>query len=433
MKPNKKPKPAKAPDFSLQRSAFSVISQITSLIEAARQHVVSTANLTLVWLYWNVGRVITQDIQKNPKRADYGNRLLVALADKLTESYGRGFSRANLQDMRRFFEAFEICQPAASKSVDSEIAPPLAAKSVRPRICQTPSGESGGDDICQTASSKSSSPEMLQPMVAKSLAAQILSTPSGESNRLTIDLSKHHHLGWSHYRALLSLEAGFKRGFYFEQAASQRWSVRALQRQIDRALFERVALSRDTRALVRLEKESGPVETVRYEDAFKDPYLLDFLGLKGAYSEKDLEAAIIANLQQFLTELGSDFCFIRRQFPMRIDDDDYYLDLLFYHRGLRCLVAIDLKIGPFAAADKGQMDLYLSWLKQNEWRQDTENEPVGLVLCTSKKRQHVELLLSHGPHKMRVSEYLTQLPSKGVLEERLKLYSTLLDHEGGEE
>jgi predicted nuclease of restriction endonuclease-like (RecB) superfamily len=332
--------------------------------------------------------------------------------------------------MRRFFEGFEILQAVPVES-GQHILPPLAAESVRPRICQTPSGESGGDDICQTASSKSSSPEMLQPMAAKSLAAQILSTPSGESNRLTIDLSKHHHLGWSHYRALLSLEAGFKRGFYFEQAATHRWSVRALQRQIDRALFERVALSRDTRALIRLEKESGPVETVRYEDAFKDPYLLDFLGLKGAYSEKDLEAAIIANLQQFLIELGSDFCFIRRQFPMRIDDDDYYLDLLFYHRRLRCLVAIDLKIGPFAAADKGQMDLYLSWLKQHEWRQDTENEPVGLILCTSKKRQHVELLLSHGPHKMRVSEYLTQLPSKSVLEDRLKLYSRLLDQEGG--
>jgi predicted nuclease of restriction endonuclease-like (RecB) superfamily len=248
---------------------------------------------------------------------------------------------------------------------------------------------------------------------------------------LAIDFTKHLHLGWTHYRILLGVEAGLKRGFYFKQAASQRWATRGLQRQIDRALFERVALSRDTRALVRLEKQSGPVETVRYEDAFKDPYLLDFLGLKDAYSEKDLEAAIIANLQQFLTELGNDFCFIRRQFPMRIDDDDYFLDLLFYHRGLRSLVAIDLKIGPFAAADKGQMDLYLSWLKQNEWREDAENEPVGLVLCTSKKRQHVELLLSHGPHKMRVSEYLTHLPPKSVLEDRLKLYSRLLEQEGG--
>ena len=115
--------------------------------------------------------------------------------------------------------------------------------------------------------------------------------------------------------------------------------------------------------------------------------------------------------------------------PLRIDDDDYFLDLLFYHRRLCCLAAIDLKIGTFTAADKGQMDLYLSWLKKHEWRQDSENEPVGLILCTSKKRQHVELLLSRGPHKMQVSEYLTQLPSKRVLEDRLKIYSRLLEQE----
>ena len=382
-----------------------ILPEIQSLIESSRQHVVSTANLTLVWLNWSVGRVITQDIQQNQKRAGYGERLLAALADKLTGMYGKGFSRPNLQDMRRFFEGFEICSAAPSKSFTSQILQALPVESA---------------------------PEIRRVLPAQSASTQTPQPVAGESeDRLTIDFSKHHHLGWTHYRLLLGVEVGLKRGFYFEQAAKQRWATRELQRQIDRALFERVALSRDTRALVRLEKQSGPVETVRYEDAFKDPYLLDFLGLKDAYSEKDLESALIANFQQFLIELGSDFCFIRRQFPMRVDDDDYFLDLLFYHRGMHCLVAIDLKIGPFAAADKGQMDLYLSWLKQNEWRQEVENEPVGLILCTSKKRQHVELLLSHGPHKMRVSEYLSHLPSKSVLEDRLKIYSRLLEQEGG--
>jgi predicted nuclease of restriction endonuclease-like (RecB) superfamily len=393
-----------------------VLPEIQSLIQASRQHVVSTANLTLVWLYWNVGRVITQDIQKNQKRADYGQRLIEQLSVRLTQDYGRGFSAPNIWDMKRFFDGFEILQAAAGKS--------------EPSICQPVVGKSDSAVILQPVARESAGPRILQPVAGESSAHTIRANAAVDSeDRLTVDLAKYHHLGWTHYRILLSVEAGLKRGFYFEQAVTHRWSKRELQRQIDRALFERVALSCDTRALVRLEKESGPVETVRYEDAFKDPYLLDFLGLKGAYSERDLEAAIIANLQQFLIELGSDFCFIRRQFPMRIDDDDYYLDLLFYHRGLRCLVAIDLKIGPFAAADKGQMDLYLSWLKQEEWRQDTENEPVGLILCTSKRRQHVELLLSHGPHKMRVSEYLTQLPPKRVLEDRLKLYSRLLDQE----
>jgi predicted nuclease of restriction endonuclease-like (RecB) superfamily len=250
--------------------------------------------------------------------------------------------------------------------------------------------------------------------------------PAESSGRILIDFRQHFRLGWSHYRLLLSQTDPLKRKFYFEQAGTQRWSVRELQRQIDGALFERVALSHSTRKLVALEKKKGPAEVVRYEDIFKDPYLLDFLGLKGAYSEKDLEAAIIHNLEQFLTELGSDFCFIGRQYSMRIDDVDYYLDLLFFHRGLRCLVAIDLKLGTFTAADKGQMDLYLSWLKEHEWREE-ENEPIGLILCSSKKKQHVELLLRHGPHRMQVSEYLTKLPDKKLLEERLKLYSRLLN------
>jgi predicted nuclease of restriction endonuclease-like (RecB) superfamily len=223
----------------------------------------------------------------------------------------------------------------------------------------------------------------------------------------------------------LGIKDNVKRGFYFEQAALERWSTRELLRKIDGALFERVALSRDTKGLVALEKKKGAPEVTAYEDIFKDPYLLDFLGLKGAYLEKDMEAAIIHNLEQFLSELGSDFCFMARQYPMRIDDVDYFLDLLFYHRGLRCLVAIDLKLGTFSAADKGQMDLYLAWLKENEWREG-ENEPVGLILCSSKKRQHVEMLIRHGPHKIQVSEYITKLPSKKVLEERLKIYSKLL-------
>jgi len=411
------------------RGLSRVLPQIRGLIEASRQHVVSTANLTLVWLYWNVGRVITEDIQQNQKRADYGEQLLSGLADKLTGSHGRGFSRPNLQDMRRFFEAFEICQPLASESAPAQILQTLSRESAEPEITPRPTAESSPDRICYPLASKSASPQILQPVAGESSARPIRQAAAAESeDRLTIDFAKHTHLGWTHYRILLYVEAGLKRGFYFEQAASQRWSKRELQRQIDRALFERVALSRDTRALVGLEKENGPVETARYEDAFKDPYLLDFLGLKGAYSERDLEGAILANLQQFLTELGNGFCFMDRQFPMRIDDEDYFLDLLFFHRGLRCLVAIDLKIGPFTAADKRQMDLYLAWLKRHEWRQG-ENEPVGLILCTSKKRQHVELLLSAGPHKLQVSEYLTQLPPKRLLQDRLKLYSRLLAKE----
>ena len=347
----------------------------------------------MVAVYWDIGRIVTQDIQKNTKRAGYGDQLLPALGEALTREYGRGYSVSNLNDMRRFHDLFEILQTA---SVESSAE----------RIRKTVPGKSRKAPILQTASVESSA-------------------------RLLIDFRKHLTLGWSHYRLLLGQHDFGKRKFYFEQAAAQRWSVRELQRKIEGALYERVALSRDTHKLIALEKKKGPPEVVRYEDIFKDPYLLDFLGLKGAYSEKDLEAAIICNLEQFLSELGSDFCFMGRQYSMRIDDTDYFLDLLFFHRGLRCLVAIDLKLGTFVAADKGQMDLYLAWLKEHQWREE-ENEPIGLILCSSKKRQHVELLLRHGPHKMQVSEYLTKLPPKKLLEDRLRMYSKLLESNRGE-
>jgi predicted nuclease of restriction endonuclease-like (RecB) superfamily len=365
----------------------TILPEIRSLIEMSRHHAAVTANLALVNLYWNIGRIITQDIKKNEKRAGYGEQLVEEVARVLTQEYGQGFSARNLWDMNRFYAEFRILQP-------------LPAESHSEQIRQTVSNE-----------------------FRKNRILQALPAESGSS--ITIDLRKHFYLGWTHYRTLLGIEDIRKRQFYFDQVSSQRWSTRELERQINGALFERVALSRSTRKLVALEKRKGPPEVVRYEDIFKDPYLLDFLGLKGAYSEKDLEAAIIHNLEQFLEELGSDFCFIGRQYPMRIDDVDYFLDLLFFHRGLHCLIAIDLKLGTFTAADKGQMDLYLSWLKEHEWREE-ENEPIGLILCSSKKKQHVELLLRHGPHKMQVSEYLTKLPDKKLLEERLAIYSKLL-------
>jgi predicted nuclease of restriction endonuclease-like (RecB) superfamily len=392
-------KPIRTAEAGVTKAVEAMLPEIRSLIEEARHRAVTGANLAMVTLYWKVGGLLTRDIQQGAKRGGYGERLLEGLAARLTREYGRGFSISNLWDMRRFFEGFEIPQPTAVDSGTVAIPQPVAV--------ELPS-------ICQPAAGKSLSLALRQPAAA------------GSGERLLVDFAQHYHLGWTHYRILLGIGDVRQRRFYFEQACQQRWSKRELQRQIAGALFERVALSSDTRALVKLEKQKGPPEVAHYREAFKDPYLLDFLGLTGAYSEKDLEAGIVSNLQQFLTELGSDFCFIRRQYPMRVDDEDYFLDLLFYHRALRCLVAVDLKIGPFVAADKGQMDLYLSWLKQHEWREH-ENEPVGLILCTSKKRQHVELLLANGPHKMQVSEYLTKLPDKKVLEERLKLYGRMLE------
>lgn len=226
-------------DGPASRKAFpTILREIRSLIEISRHHVAVTANLALVNLYWNIGRIVTQDIQKNEKRGGYGEQLLGGLAKVLTQEYGHGYSISNLNDFRRFYEAFQILQTVSVKSLEKEID-------------QTPSDELG-KEICQKMSSKSTDGRILQTLSAES------------SERILIDFKKHFRLGWSHYRLLLGQSDNLKRHFYFEQAAVQRWSVRELQRQIDGALFERVALSRDTRKLASLEKRKGPKEVVRY-------------------------------------------------------------------------------------------------------------------------------------------------------------------------
>lgn len=204
-------------------------------------------------------------------------------------------------------------------------------------------------------------------------------------------------LTWSHIRLLVPMENKLQREFYASMAADQRWSVRTLKAKIDGMLYER-EMSADL--------------------AFHDPYFLDFLGLEGEYSEKDLESAIVGELQKFITEMGNDFAFMARQKRITVDDEDYYIDLLFFNRRLRCMVAIDLKLTDFKAAYKGQMELYLRWLEKHEMLED-ENKPIGLVLCTGKNEEHVELMHLHESN-IRVAEYLMKLPDKKLLEQKLQ-------------
>jgi predicted nuclease of restriction endonuclease-like (RecB) superfamily len=225
-------------------------------------------------------------------------------------------------------------------------------------------------------------------------------------------------LSWSHFIELLTLQDELQRLFYTQMAVAENWSVRLLRQRIDSMLFERTALSRKPEKLIKQElkkMKGGDVATA--DLVFRDPYLLDFLGLKETYSEKDLENAILAQLQQFIIEMGSDFAFLARQKRIIIDGIDYKIDLLFYHRGLKCLVAIDLKLEKFRASDKGQMELYLRWLEKYEQREG-ENAPVGLILCSDKSDEHVELLLLK-EDRIKVAKYYTQLPSIAVLKEKL--------------
>ena len=225
-------------------------------------------------------------------------------------------------------------------------------------------------------------------------------------------------LTWTHIRTIIYMEDPLKRDFYIEMCKLEKWSSRQFQERIQSMLYERTAISKKPEETIKNELELLKNEKEISPDlVFRDPYFLDFLGLRDMYSEKDLEASILAELQRFITEMGTDFAFMARQKRITIDHRDYYIDLLFYHRRLKCLVAIDLKIGEFEANNKGQMELYLRYLEKYE-QVEGENTPIGLILCTGKNEEHVELL-QLDKSNIRVADYLTALPSQKILQEKL--------------
>jgi len=225
-------------------------------------------------------------------------------------------------------------------------------------------------------------------------------------------------LSWSHIKILIPIDDPLKRDFYIEMCKLEKWSVRVFQDRIKSMLYERTAISKKPEQTIINDLELLKNEQKLTPDlVFRDPYFLDFLGLKDTYSEKDLETAIIAELQRFIIELGSDFAFMARQKRITIDNRDYYIDLLFYHRRLKCLIAIDLKIGEFEAGFKGQMELYLRYLERYE-HIEGENSPIGLILCTGKNQEHIELM-QLDKSNIKVADYLTVLPPQKLLQDKL--------------
>lgn len=226
-------------------------------------------------------------------------------------------------------------------------------------------------------------------------------------------------LSWSHFLQVITIDNELQRTFYLTMAADQRWSKRTLKAKIDGMLYERTAIAKQPETVIKHDLDELRNERKMSADlVFQDPYVLDFLGLHGNYSEKDFESAIVADLQTFITELGNDFAFMARQKRITVDNEDYYIDLLFYHRRLRCLVAIDLKLGKFQAAYKGQMELYLRWLEKYDMAEG-ENKPIGLILCAGKNEEHIELMHLDDSN-IRVAEYMTKLPERELLEQRLQ-------------
>lgn len=225
-------------------------------------------------------------------------------------------------------------------------------------------------------------------------------------------------LNWTHIRTIAYLDDKLQREFYLELCIQERWSTRQLQERIASMLYERTAISKKPAKLIKQELKSlRKKDTLSPDLVFRDPYFFDFLGLKDTYSESDLEAAILREMESFILELGVGFSFVARQKRISVDHEDHYIDLLFFHRGLRRLVAIDLKLGSFKASDKGQMELYLRWLEKHEM-QPGEETPIGLILCAGKSTEQVELLQLH-KSGIRVAEYMTELPPRKQLEKKL--------------
>jgi predicted nuclease of restriction endonuclease-like (RecB) superfamily len=329
----------------------SMLSGVVNLLEQARRTSVRAVNAIMTATYWEIGRRIVEFEQGGEARAEYGASLIKQVSQDLSIRFGRGFSKRNVEQMRLFYLKWPIAQ---------------------------------------------------------TLSAQF------DQTLVTTEFVRPFPLPWSHYVCLLSVDNPEARRFYEEEALRGGWSVRQLNRQVSTLFYERTAVSRNKAAMLKKGGKPLPEDAVSPEDELKDPLVLEFLGLKDEYSENDLEEALIRHLETFLLELGGDFTFVGRQRRLRIGDSWYRVDLLFFHRRLRCLVVIDLKLGKFTHADAGQMHMYLNYAREH-WTHPEENPPVGLILCAQKDHALAHYALENLPNKVLAAEYKLALPDEKAL------------------
>ncbi len=357
-----------------------LVGSISELLESARRSSARAVNAIMTATYWESGRHIVEFEQDGEKRAEYGKALRVNLSFGLTSRFGRGFARPNLIRFRQFYLAFPGTQIRSTMSNDSPITKKLATLSLEPK-----------------------SPLVPPPAFDERGHADLR------------DLARSFPLPWSHYVLLASnSHSPAALDFYHTEALRGGWTVRQLRRQMDTQFYERAALSRDKESMLEKGTKLEPGDVITANEEIKDPLLLEFLGLKDEYSETELEEALIQHLEKFLLELGNDFTFVARQRRMRIDDEWFRVDLLFFHRRLRCLVVLDLKLGRFTHADAGQMHLYLNYAAEH-WTQPGENPPVGIILCAGKGESLVRYATDNLPNKVLIREYLTALPDEKSL------------------
>ncbi|MBL8896326.1 MAG: DUF1016 family protein [Planctomycetes bacterium] len=356
-----------------------LVDALAAVQVKAREAAARSVDEILTVRNWLIGTWIVAYEQEGEDRARYGDRLMDALAREFRDRGIAGLGRSNLRSYRQIARTW----------------PSLG-------IRQTASGESSGPlELWQSMIGQ-------LPPIVPSAAAPLPWQDGVWMSRLRSELS------FSHLLELSRVSDPIARAFYEVQTISQRWSVRELKRQRDSMLFERVGLSHDGSAVLALANEGRLIDTPLI--SFRDPYVLEFLGLpeREAYTEADLEAALVDHLQQFLLELGGDFAFLGRQHRITIAGRHHFIDLLFFHRRLRCLVAIDLKLGPFSHGDAGQMNFYLNYLRENR-SFDDENHPVGIVLCADKNAEEVHYATGGLEKQVFVSRYLTKLPTEAQL------------------
>lgn len=366
----------------MSKNYSTLITDLASLIEQGRKAAVRYVNTALLATYWLVGRRVVEYEQKGKERAEYGEALLKRLSGDLAKQFGKGWGEPHLRAIRQFYLIYG----------DIEKRYTLCSESGKP-----------DETNIRHAPCSELSPSQILPSKLQTLSVESFNTL--------------FPLSWSHYRLLMRLEEPFKREFYEAECIRGNWSVRQLDRQIQSMLYERTALSKRKLAVIAKAHEK-PI-TLKPEDEIKDPYILEFLGLKDEYSESQLEEALIKHLEHFLLELGIGFTFIARQKRITLEGSHYRLDLLLYHRILRCLVAIDLKIGEFTHADAGQMNLYVNYLKDKE-KLHGENDPVGIILCADKRKTVVEYALGGMNNKIFASKYKLQLPDPEVLKTEIE-------------
>ena len=366
-----------------------VLTDLVGLLEESRRTAARSVNAVMTASYWLVGRRIVEEEQGGQAKAQYGKALVERLSADLSARFGRGFGRRNLFQMRAFnLENREVLKPGSSSR------PAGAAE----QIVQTPSAQSPAD---------ASSTVKVQTASAQSIATDMHA------------VTDCFPLPWSQYVKLQSVKNPEARAFYEAEALRDGWNVRQLNRQISSQFYERTLLSKNKAAMLKRGQEPVPEDAVTPEEQIKDPFILEFLGLKDEYSESDLESALIQKLETFLLELGGDFTFVGRQRRLRIGDAWYRVDLLFFHRRLRALVIIDLKLTEFTHADAGQMHMYLNYAREH-WTLEDENPPVGLILCAHKNEAVAHYALDGLPNKVLAAEYRTTLPDEERLAEEIR-------------